>query len=447
MSAPNQPIVPGSDSSARLVTLPGTGASGPEKSFTEAATEQALQRLRETGSALPPALDRGDGTGQPRNPKGQLAPGREALRDDGRADAPEGGNERPAGDQPQPRTEEPSKGDKPAEGEEAPKEGEGTDTDQPKPELTVKVPALSEGEEELEIELDDPAVAARVNSLLGEAATIERREQQVLDAYTEIDDVRDSIVADPVGFALNLVKSDPEAVEHLVLNLLTSPELWPKLEPVVKKLATDPNELRIVAAEQKGKRADYRTEAQTRVQEIRATRENLQQLQSAIAAMIPEDVDANRAQEMFNIMLGKVGEHATRHNLVTFPLESLGPLLTPTLTTFGIDPVQAAQRGAKVALRRGLPSRKNPLGTRPAASTNGNGSGNGRPAPKKPNGQAFVDSAERRRQAAAPGGGAGSPNTPSDLAPPRNQDGSAMGIEETLKWHRGIVRKRGNALR
>ncbi|MGH3428485.1 MAG: hypothetical protein ACRDQZ_13110 [Mycobacteriales bacterium] len=303
--------------------------------------------------------------------------------------------------------------------------------------------------EELHIELDDPEVAARLNDIVGQAATIEQRESRVLDAYQEIDDVRDSVVADPVGFALNLVKSDPKGVDHLVLGLLTQPEVWQRLGPTIQKLATDPNEQRIVAAEQRGLRADYRAEAQERVAETRAVRENLNQLQSAVAAMIPEDVDGARANEMFRTMLGKIQEHADRHGLITFPIESIGPLLSPTLAAFGIEPIEAVQRAARAAMRRTVPPRRGQApftATRPSAG-HGNGSGNGRPAPKKPNGQDFKASDDRRRAAAAPGAGAGSPGTPNDLTPPRKPDGSAMSTEETIAWHRGVVKKRGNALR
>lgn len=444
MTAPLNPS--GENSNVRLVTVPGTGASAPEKSAVEQASDLARSNMEKYGNPLGAAR-----TGDGKFTQGTVKPVAEPV--DGGVDpaAPRGGNERPAGDQPLANTEQPKPEDKAADGQPA---GEGTEEQHPAgeeehPELQVVVPALTDGEEELHIELDDPAVASRLNEIVGQAATIERRESAVLDAYQEIDDVRDSIVADPVGFALGLVKSDPEAVKHLVLGLMTDPAVWPQLEGTVKKLAADPNEFRIVAAEQKGARADYRSTAQTRIAEQRAVRENFSQIQSAVAAMIPEDVDGARANEMFGTMLSKIKEHADRHNLLTFPIESIGPLLTPTLAAFGIEPIEAVQRAAKAAMKRSLPRRPNQApftATRPS-STNGNGSGNGRPAPKKPDGQAFKQSDERRRAAAAPGAGAGSPSAPNDLIPPRKADGSAMSTEETIAWHRGRLKVRGNALR
>ncbi len=451
------PLIPEAGSNVKLVTTPGTGGSPPDKpagpalSAVEEASLKARENLEKFGNPLgQPRVAPGDQAGR----GGQFArstveelPG--GQPDDAGRDptaAPARGNERPAGDQPAPEGQQPTTGDKPAEGQ--------PEGDQPaaegdeKPELAVVVPALADDQQELHIELDDPEVAARLNDIVGQVSTIEQRETRILEAYDEIDQVRDSVTADPVGFALGMVQSDPAAVEHLVLGLLTQPDVWNRLKDKVAKIAADPNELRVVAAEQKGVRADYRAEAQTRIAEQREVRTNLQQVQAAVAAMIPEDVEPARAEEMYRVMLGRIGEYARGRDMLTFPVDQIAPFLTPTLTAFGLNPVEASQRAAKAVAKRGLPPKRSPFtATRTVPRTNGNGSGNGRPAPKKPDGQAFKASDERRRQAAAPSAGAGSPTVPNDLTPPRKPDGSAMSTEETIQWHRAKLKTRGSLLR
>jgi len=443
------PLKPEPGSNAQMIVMPNTGASAPAKSNIEQATDEARARLAQGGSAMPPSsAAAARAAAQPRVAGGQPQGGQFA-QDQLRREIPGGQPDEAVEETPRPdpgeqrevRPEEhgvvPDEQGQPP----VPDEGDEEGADVPE-ERAVVIPGLTEDEEELHVEFEDPAVASRLREIVSQASQIDRREQEVLQSFDEIDQMRESVTTDPVGFALNVIGQDQQALDHLVLGALTQPEVWQRLQPTLAKMVADPNEARLVAAEQKGRRADYRDEASRAIVQRREVRENLSQIQQAVASVIPETLDAERANVAFADMLRDLKEYADRYDLLTIPLHDLPTLLQRRLTALGIDPGEASQRMQRAALRR-APRGRSPLAGRAPAAPNGNGHQppNGRPS-SKPNGQAFVASQDRRRAVAAiPSGGAGAPTSRNDLTPPRDKDGNPLGIAATIEWHRGRVKK------
>jgi hypothetical protein len=247
--------------------------------------------------------------------------------------------------------------------------------------------------------------------------------------------VRESFEVDPAGFVLaHPALRDPAAVEHLVLSLVTQ-DSAKELLAKVAKLASDPNELRVVKSEQVAARHTYREEASTRIAETRAVQQNLGDVQAACAALLPRDLTPERQRVAYADMLRDIQTYAQRHDLTTIEIQDIPLLLRNRLTALGVDPLAAPELvTAAVAQRRS---------GKPAARARG-----GAPAAKPAaasaarSGSDFVASAERRRAVAVPGGGAGSPGgSPDDLTPPLKADGTKMGTAETIAWHRARLNK------
>lgn len=441
------PLAPAPGSNAQIITTPQTFNSVPLSNV-----EQASAAARAAIAAGQPIIPPAPGEGQPRVPAGRPEGGEFAP--DPRRELPGGkpddstdrtprapGEEREVPDAP---------GVAPKPGEAAPDDeggnGEGTDShdDAALEELAVVIPAIGDGEEDLHIELEDKAAAGRLREIVSQVSQVEQREQAILADFDEIDRVRESVVADPVGYAMTVLGNDPAALDHLVLGTLTRPDVLARLGPKIQKMLADPNELRVVTSEQKGVRAEYRDLATQRIQENREVRENLNQIQQAIASVIPENLDQARAAVVFSDMLRDVQEYANRYDRLTIPVTDLPMLLARRLSALGIEPQDAAQRMTKAAMRR-APRGRSPLAGRAPVASNGNGTNGGAPARAagKPDGKAFVASSDRRRAAGGiPAAGAGAPaGGHADLAPPTDKDGKPLGIEDTIKWHRARLKK------
>jgi hypothetical protein len=396
---------PGITDDGTHVVTPQTGSA------VEQATKLALENIA-AGKTADGRVRASDGTFAPPLPEGAPAPGAA----DGKP-APADG-QAPAGDQ------------KP-EGE-----GEGTPAGDEAPnELVVSM--LDEAGQPVEIEFADPAIAARVRETVEIA---QEATEMMANARQQIDDVlmvREAVNTDPVGFVLGEIGRKPAAVEHLVLTLLTgeTPEAQALRDKVAKTIA-DPNELRMTRAEQKAARSEFRETAATEIAASRAVAENLQNVKTAVAAVLPGTYTPDQQRVFYADCLRDLKHYADRHDLDTIPIEDVPMILRNRFTAAGIDPLAAAgvmSAAIQRPARRGAPAARKPAvapGGTPGVK------------PGAPNGQAFVQSQERRRVAASvPAGGAGSPSGGGELVAPKNPDGSPMGTAQTLAWHREQTQK------
>ncbi len=426
-------VEPLQGANGEIVVMPNTGSPVSE---TSKATAAALERLEKTGSVLP-----ADGVANPgtttETPIREV-PGAQPRSSDGKFGTPLPADAaKPAGDAAPAAGPDAEKPAAPApEGEGTPEEIAAQEAAQ---ERAVTI-ALEDGTE-VELDLGDPALAATVRSQIEAARDAEAIRLDAEQQINEVLAIRESVQIDPVGFVLRQLADSPAGQDHLALSLITQPEVWERLRPLLEAAISDPAELRTLTAEQKAARAEYREQAQSELRTHEMVRENLGEIRrmcGAMATMIP---NATREQQetVYNDMLRDLKEYSDRHRAVTINPDDVPLILARRLTAIGLDPTAAASRALQARAAR--PSKNGrstraatPITSRPAANA---------PAPTRqaPTGTQFVQAAERRKAVAIPAGGAGSPSVGSDLAPPANADGSPMTIAQTTAWHRAQLAK------
>lgn len=425
----------GSGGSGGTITVMPSGNTVAPLSAVEQASAAARERLATTGSSLPAGTAIVDDQAKP----ARASDGTFAEKSPAEIEAE---NQRRAAEAASQTPEQKEQARVAAEAAEqqrlAARTPEQVQADEEAAARVVEI-ALAEGESPLPIEFDDPAIAAHVRERFELAAQAEQITTQAQQQIDEVMMVREAVNVDPVGFVLSEIGNTPAAVSHLVLSLVTAdtPEAA-ALRTQIAKLATDANELRAVRGEQKGARAEYAAEATGRIAEERAVSQNLTDVRTVCAALLPRDLTPERQRVAFADMLRDVQQYATRHDLTTIEPMDLPLVLRPRLAALGVDAVVAAQQAeAALAAKRtgkGAPKARSG-GTATARAVAG-------AAPAARTGSSFVASTERRRAVAVPGVGAGSPSaSPAELVPPLNPDGSKMTSEQTIAWHRGQLKK------
>jgi hypothetical protein len=432
-----------------LTITPQTGAPMPQKSAVEEATERARANLEQRGTALPPEHPSVNqprvGSGVPQG--GQFAQSTvknlpEPKTGDESGSAPAAGQGDRPGDQAeiegqgQTGEETPPEGQQEAEaGEGQQQEGQEGQEGEPN-EFTVLLPGR-QGDEEYEFVVESKEAAERLQQLKNgymRASAVREKEAEIEGKLTELEGVKQAINFDPVGFVVNALADQPETVDHLVLYLLTQPQVRARVGPIVAKALTDPNELRVVTAEQQAARARSQAEMSTRIEEDRIVRQNFAQVSATVDALLPSNLPPSQQQQVKQSWFQLLQLHADRYGLLTLPVHEIPTILAPHLTALGVDLAEATKRAIQVA--QGSVSANAPA-PRPQQT------GNGQPrTTAAPNGKRFVASATKRKQAAAPSGGAGSPG-PAPLAgfTARKPDGSVMSTEEALAAHRARLAK------
>jgi hypothetical protein len=417
----------------QIVVMPGTGAALPDnRSAVERASDAARASIAANGTAL-----KEPGAAQPRANDGTFQPKPEPQTGEKTPEQIEA--DRVAAEANAGKTPEEIEAERVAALEaRTPEEIEADE--QAEAEATERRVTLKVADVETPIEFDDPAIAAQFREALQIAdqadEIVTRAERQI----EEVMDVRNAVEIDPVGFVIGEIGGDTAAVEHLVLSLVTDPAhaaLLDKLKP----LLTDPNALRLTAAEQKAARGEYRETASHRVAEQATIRQNLKDVQTVVRAIVPSTITPELQAVAYHDMMMDLKAYAERNKLLTLPVEDIPMLLSRRLTALGADPVAAAKL-ANEAINR-APSRASARGVAPnrvRSAKTGAPTGTptvpaARPATPK-TGKAFVASAASRKAVVVPGSGAGSPTGTSTLTPPRNPDGSKMTIAETTAWHR-----------
>ena len=407
--------------SGSIAVMPNGNVAGQPQSAVEKASAEARERIAKGESAVPAEKPEGkepvrasDGTFAPKLP--------EEVERENAEKAAQAEKERIAAEAA-------------ARGEQPPADDAANDT-------LVEIP-VAEGEP-LKIEFDDPKVAETVRERFEVAAEAERIQQEARRQLDDVLAVRESVNVDPVGFVMSEIATQPAAVEHLVLSLLTAPEHKPLLDRVAK-IASDAKEVELVAREQKAARTEYANQARERIVEARAVEQNLGDVKAVVTALLPRTITPEAQRVAWADMMRDLQHYADRHGLNTIPVEDIPLVLRGRLTALGVDPMVAAQQATDaVAQRRLGKSARRGSVARPATAKAGTGAAPAAPAQPK-NGSAFVASNESRKAAVIPGSGAGSPGG-TDLVLPKNADGSPMSIEQTIAFHRSQLKKGVHAL-
>lgn len=308
--------------------------------------------------------------------------------------------------------------------------------------LRVELP-LGEGEESpLAIQADSPETAAKLAALIDQAnlsteqaITLEQA-QGVVAKHNEMADFMD---ANPRAFIAEVIGSDLDTGLAVARYLLTQESLFNAIKPQLAKLLNDPtgNEFRAFRGDVTSQQAAADRTAESAIETGRAVRTNLQDIQTTVAAMLPEDFTQGQRAQAFQDCLRDLKDYADRNRLLTLPVHQIPEMLRARLTALGVDPEEAASRAAVAAARRGSPLTTG-RGAIPAPAAR-------RPAPvakpaAKPTGAQFVTAAARKATVAAiPPGGAGSPTGAAGLELPRNADGTVMSGAQAIEWHRSRV--------
>ncbi len=158
---------------------------------------------------------------------------------------------------------------------------------------TITLPGLSDrGEEDIEIEIDDPAVAERLRRMAkdGIRASAAREQRAALEAdRARFAEVTAAVEDDPIGFVIG--KMSPERQLEVARALIL--EHLDTLLPDIDELAATP-----------GLRSDRRLDLQrtmstaaSEAAEVRNARAYAGRIVSSIEALVPEDTDPTDARE------------------------------------------------------------------------------------------------------------------------------------------------------
>lgn len=313
---------------------------------------------------------------------------------------------------------EPDAGVDEGEGAEA-KAGEPSSASSPSTEpKKIVLPASGDDEAPFELEIGDEETERRLTETVRLAEigrTVETERQTVMEMMNSVEEERDAMAVDPVGYMLRNTPNDPEVLEHLALYLLTQPQVWNRVGAKVLQW-DDPSQLQLAAAEQKAARAEMRERTQHALEERKLVQRNLTEVVDTVKRLIPENLKGSDAQQFYNDALRDIKAFADRHQKVTIDVEDIPVIIAKRLRQIGSDPVGAAANAKK----RGAPVSGKPT---PQAA---------RPVGKS--GQQFVrEHAARKAAGGIPGAGVGSPPAvPPLVIDPKK--GSA--IQQALAHHK-----------
>lgn len=279
----------------------------------------------------------------------------------------------------------------------------------------LTIPALREGAEPLEVEIESEELAQHIRAL--SRAAIRREQlhagmQDVAQAREELAQVEDALKVDPTNFLLERVH--PSSRLDVARNLMTEPEIFRAIgeeffsgldEQGVRQKQLELENARIrrqdTSLGEIGRRSEMRTQGA--------------QIQDSLVRAIPEDMDAQRAALLQSDLERDVSQYIFAHRLRTLRPADIPPIIEARLELYGVDPAEASERMQDTGLR--------PLPVRARTAARGDSP----PAPARRTdrmpartGEALAAQADARRRAGAvPGGGAGAPATGPQM--PRKQ--------------------------
>lgn len=313
-------------------------------------------------------------------------------------------------------------------------EGEEIDEAEETKKLTVQLPNRRDGGPALDVVMPDEETANSLRMVLNSferGQALDQRQQQVNRMATDYEELKEIMTFDPAGFAVDSFSQDPVTAEHVALALLSQPEVWKRVSERVLQWE-DPNKFETDATKIENANLRRKGELREMIDEQRTVQKNLREVQTAVASVIPPDMDEDRQAVFFRDALRDLKEYAERNGRMTLDIADIPLILASSgrLKAHGIDPKDAATRIVEARYNRQSGGSN---GTqRPATSATAPAK---KPAvvPQK-TGKEMVERSKAKRAAASSPTGAGSPS--SAVTPPPNQT-----IEERLKWHRDRQKK------
>lgn len=227
--------------------------------------------------------------------------------------------------------------------------GEATDENEP-PKPTVILKGLTErGEEDIELAVDDPAIAERLQRLQNDGMRkkdYEAKLQTVAQEKAEVQEFFTAMEHNPVG---TLLQAIPKEASVKVAEALVA-EFWDDLLPLLNQYATDPSHVYKT-------RLDAREQSTVAERQARAAVEANQQaaaILSATEALVPDTVDVNIRARFLADAERDLIDMATRG--VAIRPEAVSQLLQDRIRMYGFgqDPVKPTK--VAVARRAGHPA-------------------------------------------------------------------------------------------
>jgi hypothetical protein len=391
---------------------PAVDSAAPRVSAVDQATEAARQRINTSGSALPAPAHHSQN--QPRvADTGQFH--KSAVKEvgadievpvegaDGKTKAsPEAGQGAEGQEEAGAVREDQEGAERAAEGQEG-----APATDEVDDDLIVALPPRNEGEDEVEIQVADKAVADRLRQLKNSALRGDEARQVLTEAQQareQVEEFEDMLAADPGGVVVNALKDDPATMKHLAMFLLTRPEVWTAVKDQVATL-NDAEKFENARLRAENERHELASNFQTVAQERKAVQQNYRDIQQTVGLILPPEMSEAARGVFFSDALRDIAAYAERNRQLTVNPRDIPIILAARMTASGIDPVKAAHRVATGAGAAGK-NRSSGNGTRETKPATTGAASSGK-APQRTGAQ-MVEGAQRRRVAAAvPGAGAG----------------------------------------
>lgn len=437
--APATPAPAATPQTATPTPAPGT----PALSAVEQASADARARLAATGTIAPapphhaqtqPRIEKGNEKG------GQFVPS--AVKEVG-ANVATGEEETP------PEAGQPAETDEqqPIEGQEGQEEEqllEGAGEEEVDPDLLVEIPGRNPGES-LEIAVDDPETADRLRQLANSAMRGEEARAVLQDAQQrvqQVEEFEDMIQADPAGVFERALADDPRTQAHLALYLFTRPAIQKLVGETLQKAGVeivDDAAFENLALRMENERHTLRENYSAVAEERRAVSANLAQIQAAVGAIIPPQLQDQARDVFFRDALRDVALYAEQHNMLTVPVQHIPLVLAARMAASGIDPVQAASRMQAALTGGGAGNRSSGNGAAGAKPAK-NGAAPPPQAPQRTGAQMVAGAKKRTVAAKVPGAGAGTGNPP-PVIPPYDPTKPGSAIEQATAAHRAALQQ------
>ncbi len=319
------------------------GEKEPQLNAIELALRAAREQFTAGKSITDVPVDEGGKPGGDDDAAGTEGDGEggdegEGEGDGGEPAAAEGEGAAEGADEGEPAGEgEPAAGDAAIEGE---GEGEG----EVDAELIVAIAARREGDEDIEITVDDTETAERLRQLNNSAIRgeeLKRQQAKVESDQAEIEDMESYISTDPAGFIINNVP--PEVIEIVALTLITQKEIWEKVQPRLEQLQ-DPQELRLIQAELKTERLEAEKLLGKRAEGRRHSKQQAKIILQGIDRMVPitDGITESRREAIIGSVQTAVAAAVREKRLTTIDVNDLPLLASAALRQHGIDPLAAA---------------------------------------------------------------------------------------------------------
>lgn len=285
---------------------------------TQAAVDQARQRLAGEGSILP-AAEAGAGEG------GDEAGGEEGAGAEGAEETEEQKAAREA-EEAAAGAGEGAEGAEETDEEKAAREAAeaaGAGTDEEHPELAITLPGMEErGEQDITLDAPDVETANRLRRQANEAALGRqvKQERRALERqYERLETIEDQIAMDPTGFVLDRV-AEPYRAE-VALQLILEPGVFEAVQERLAKaeiegglagLLDNPTELRVQRAQLESSRLRMEKNLRTQADERRAMRANAQRVAAQVEKLIPETIVGEERERLYRETLKDVSDRCDR---------------------------------------------------------------------------------------------------------------------------------------